>query len=75
MTKPLDEAIEAVRRLPPAAQDAIAKLLRDLVDDNDEPAEIPAEHQAAVIEGEAQVARGQFATDEQVAAAFRRFEP
>lgn len=73
MTKLLEQALEAVRRMPPDTQDAIAKFMLDLADE-DEPELIPAEHRAAVLEGLAEVERGEFATDEEVAAAFRRFE-
>ena len=68
MTKPLDEAFEAVRRLPTDAQDAIARMLRGITDDFDEEEEIPAEHLPAVLEGLAQAERREFLTDEQVRA-------
>ena len=40
----------------------------------DEPEEIEPAHLAAVLEGLAQVLRGEFATDDEVEAAFGRFE-
>lgn len=75
MTKLLEEALEAVRRMSPATQDGVAKLLLDIsANEEGEPDEVPSEHLAAVLEGEAQADRGEFATDESVAAAWRRFD-
>ncbi len=73
MTELLEQALEAIRRAPPRIQDEIAKFMLDMIDEGEE-REIPAEHLAAVQEGESQAARGEFATDEQVAATFRNFE-
>lgn len=39
-----------------------------------DPEEIDPAHMIAVLEGLAQAKRGEFASDEEVAAAFRRFE-
>lgn len=71
MTKLLQDALEAVFKAPPETQDAIARLMLDMAES--EPEAVPAEHLAAILEGEAQADRGEFATDEQVAEAFRRF--
>ena len=68
MTKLLEQALEAVRRMPPDAQDAIAKLLLDIADDEGEPEDIPPEHLPAVLEGLAEADRGEFLTDDQVLA-------
>jgi Ca2+-binding EF-hand superfamily protein len=73
MTELLEQALEAILRAPPRIQDEIAKFMLDMIDDGED-REIPAEHLAAVLEGEGQAARGEFATDEQVAAAFRTFD-
>ena len=72
MTQLLDRAVEAVRQMPPERQDAIAHFLLDLTDD-DAPEPLDAEDLAAVEEGLAQIERGEFATEEEVAAVFRRF--
>ncbi|MET0313508.1 MAG: hypothetical protein ABW275_03875 [Hansschlegelia sp.] len=72
MTKLLDEAIDAARRMSPDAQDAIGRFILENFDDG-QPEPIPAEHRDAVLEGLAQADRGEFATDEEVEAAFRRF--
>lgn len=43
--------------------------------EDDEREEVDAAHLAAVLEGLAQAKRREFASDEDVAAAFRRFDP
>ena len=74
MTKLLDQALEAVRRLPPAAQDDIARAMLQLAAGDNEPEEIDAAHLPAVLEGLAQAKRREFASDADVEAAFRRFD-
>jgi hypothetical protein len=70
----LDKALEAVRRLPPDSQDEIALAMLTLTGNEREPEEIDPGHPPAVLEGLAQARRRQFATDDEVEAAFRRFE-
>jgi hypothetical protein len=74
MTKLLEKALEAVRRLPPDSQDHIALAMLALTENEGEPEEIDSAHLPAVLEGLAQAKRRQFATDAEVEAAFRRFE-
>jgi predicted transcriptional regulator len=75
MTKLLEKALEAVRRLSPEEQDEIARTLLQLVgDDAGGPEAVATEHLAAVLEGLAQAQRGDFASDAEVEAAFRRFD-
>jgi hypothetical protein len=74
MTKLLEKALEAVRRLPPDGQDEIARAMLTLVGNDGEPEEIDPAHLPAVLEGLAQAGRRQFSTDAEVEAAFRRFE-
>jgi hypothetical protein len=74
MTKLLEKALEAVRRLPPDSQDEIALAMLTLTGNAGEPEEIDAAHLTAVLEGLAQAKRRQFATDDEVEAAFRHFE-
>jgi hypothetical protein len=71
MTKLLDKALEAVRLLPPGSQDKIARFMLALAGDEEEPD--PA-HVSAILEGIVEAKRGQFATDSEVDAAFRRFD-
>jgi hypothetical protein len=74
MTKLLEKALEAVRRLSPQEQDEIARTLLQLVGDAGEPESVAPEHLAAVLEGLAQARRRDFASDAEVEAAFRRFD-
>lgn len=74
MTDLLDRALEAVRRMPPAEQDSIAEAMLSLARIG-RPLDIEPEHRAAVMEGMAQAARGEFAAGDAgaiVAAAFAR---
>jgi hypothetical protein len=67
MTKLLDEAMTAVRRLPAATQDDIGRFLLDLASEAPlEPDEI-----AALDEAEAEIARGERAPAESVRAFWR----
>ena len=72
MTELLRQAAAALERLPPDRQDAIARVILLLVR-NDALAEIAPEDLPFVLQGLAEIARGEFATDEEVEAAFRRF--
>ena len=73
MTKLMEKALEAVRRLPPDSQDGIARAMLTLAGE-DEPEPIDAAHLSDVLESLAQAQRRRFATDAEVEAAFRRFE-
>jgi hypothetical protein len=74
MTKLLEHALEAVRRLPPDTQDEIARAMLQLAAGDGEPEQIDAAHLPAVLEGLAQANRRQFANDAEVENAFRRFD-
>jgi hypothetical protein len=73
MTKLLEKAVDAVRQLPADSQDEIAREMLYLVQANREPEQIDPDHLPDVLESLAQAKRGEFATDEEVKAAFRRF--
>jgi hypothetical protein len=73
MTKLLDEAVAAARRLPPEAQDDIARTVLGLVADERAPQAIEPDHLAGVLEGLEQARRREFASDEEIEARFRRF--
>jgi hypothetical protein len=73
MTKLLDRAVEAARRLPPDAQDDIARIVLRLTGADDEtPVPLTPEEQAAVATSKAAAGRGEFATDEQVRAVWTK---
>jgi hypothetical protein len=74
MTKLLQKALEAVRRLPQDSQDEIARVMLSLTGDREESAEVDPAHLPDVLESLAQAKRRQFATDAEVEAAFRRFD-
>lgn len=70
MTQLLEQAIETLRNLPPAAQDGIARLLLELgTEDSRRFVPMSAEEEATFDELIAQAERGEFVPDE-VAAAF-----
>ena len=74
MTKLLAEALDAVSRLSSESQDEIARAMLRLAEGDGEPEIIDPAHLPAVLEGLAQARAKQFATDEEVEAAFRRFD-
>ncbi len=74
MTKLLEKAIEAVRKLSVAEQDEIARAMLQLAKSDGEPEAVDASHLPAVLEGLAQAKRRVFVSDANVEAAFRRFE-
>ncbi|WP_026362765.1 hypothetical protein [Methylopila sp. M107] len=73
MTELLERAMEAMRQMPAAEQDSMAQAIlavaRGAALD-----EIATDHLPFVLEGLAQIERSEFATDEEVAEAFRSFE-
>ena len=74
MTKLFDKALEVIRQLPAERQDEIARAVLRLAGDLDEePQPIEPDDLSAVLEGLAQARRGEFASDEEIKAAFRRF--
>jgi hypothetical protein len=73
MTKLLEKALEAVRRLPPEGQDEIARAMLSLAGEDGVSEEVEPGDLPSVLEGLAQAKRREFATDEEVEAAFRRF--
>jgi len=74
MTKLLEKALEAVRRLPPDNQNEIARAMLSLAAGEAELEEIDPTHLAEVLESLAQAKRRKFASDAEVEAAFRHFD-
>jgi Ca2+-binding EF-hand superfamily protein len=74
MTKLLERALKVVQRLPSDSQDEIARAMLALAGSDGEPEAIDPAHLVDVLESLAQAKRRQFASDEEVHAAFRRFE-
>jgi predicted transcriptional regulator len=73
MTKLLDEAVEAVRRLPSAEQDDIARAIMRLAgSDLAAPVALSPDEREAIARSKAAAERGEFATDEQVRAVWAK---
>lgn len=73
MTKLLDRALEAARNLPDDAQDDIARVILQLAaSDETLPQALSEEERAAIAASKEAAACGEFATDEEVAAVWRK---
>ncbi len=73
MTKLLSQALEAVRALPPDAQDDIARIILQLAgSESAEPVPLTPDERAAIEASKAAASRGEFATDEQVRAVWAK---
>lgn len=68
MTKLLDQAVDAVRRLSPDEQDDIARALLRLAGSEVAAAPVSEEEREALARSKAAAARGDFATDQEVRA-------
>jgi hypothetical protein len=75
MTKLLDQALEAARSLSPEAQDGIARIVLQLAG-NDEalPVLLSPEERAAIEASKEAASRGDFASDKQVKAVWRKHD-
>jgi hypothetical protein len=73
MTELLEQAVEAVRRKPQEVQDEVARAMLSLIGDGG-PEPIDPDHRQAVQTGLGQLRRGEYASEEEVAAAFRSFD-
>jgi predicted transcriptional regulator len=72
MSKLLEEAINKVRELPEAEQDEAAEMLLSVASKRGGPIELDDETRAAVRQGREQARRGEFVSDEDMSAFFRR---
>ena len=66
MTKLLEHAVDTVRGLPAEVQDELARLLLQVAGEEQPVIRLTAEERADLAEADAEIARGEFATDEQV---------
>lgn len=74
MTHLLDQAFERVRALPPETQDEYARVLLRLAgDDEGDVYQLTPEEEADLIEAQAEMKRGEFATDEEVEAVLSKY--
>jgi len=74
MTKLLEKALEAVRRLPDDGQDEVARAMLALAGESSdsEPWPLTDEEREAIARSKAAAARGDLATDEQVRAVWAK---
>ncbi len=73
MTKLLDDALRTVRNLPPDEQDNIARAVLRLTGTDDEPpVALSTDERAAIAASNSAAARGEFASDEPVRAAWAK---
>jgi hypothetical protein len=72
MTKLLETAIEKVRELPAKDQDNVAMALLTLTGEDTPLIPLDEETRAAVRQGRAQARRGEFVSDDDMDAFFRR---
>jgi len=73
MTKPLEDAVEAARGLPAAAQYDIARVVLRLAGtDEAPPVALSSKERAAIANSKAAAIRGEFATDDQVRATWAK---
>ena len=66
MTKLLEHAVDSVRALPPEVQDELARLLLQVAGEEQPVIRLTPEERADLAEADAEIARGEFATDEQM---------
>jgi hypothetical protein len=74
MTTLLDRAMEAARGLSPEVQDEIARLVLTIAGGEGAPIALTAEERAAIATSRAAAARGEFATDNEVRAAWAKHD-
>jgi len=72
MKKRLEKAIEKIRELSEADQDEAADMLLLVAARNTEPIRLDDDTREAISEGRAQARRGEFVSDDDMAAFFKR---
>jgi hypothetical protein len=74
MIKALEDAIEKVSKLPEDRQAYVAEVLEQIAETGrDDVFVIPGDHLAGVLEGLAQADRGEFVSEEEVAALWKKY--
>ena len=74
MTRLLEQAVETVSALPADVQDEFARVLLRLIGVEQPPIALTPEEDADLAEAEAEVARGEMATDEEVRAMWAKYD-
>ena len=70
MTRLVDQAIEAIRKLPQGTQDELARFVLTVA--GDVPVPLTPDEAAAIAEAEAQIARGEGVTADRMDAFWRK---
>jgi hypothetical protein len=73
MTELLKQAFERVRALPPETQDDLARVLLRLAGNDEAVYQLTPEEEADLIEADAEIERGELASDEQVLAMWAKY--
>jgi len=73
MMKILEEAIEKVRKLPEERQAYAAEVLEQIAAAGSDVFPVPQGHRAAVLEGLGEAERGEFVSDEEMAALWKKY--
>ena len=66
MTKLLEHAVDSIRTLPAEVQDELARLLLQVAGEEQPTIRLTSEERADIADADAEIARGEFATDEQM---------
>ena len=72
MMKVLEDAIEKLRKLPEERQAYVAEVLEQIAAAGSDPFSVPEEHRAAVLEGLEHAERGEFVSDDEMAALWKK---
>ena len=72
MTELREQAIERIRALPPQTQDVVASVLLRLAGDEGPVHQVTPDEEADLAAADADIARGELGTDEQVRAVWAR---
>lgn len=72
MTRLLEQAFDKVATLPDAEQDELARVLLQLAGVDQPPIQLTPEEDAYLAEAEAEIARGEFASAEEVNAMWKK---
>jgi hypothetical protein len=72
MTRVLEDAIAKVRKLPEDRQAYVAEVLEQIAAAGSDLFTVPEDHRAAVVEGLEQAERGEFVSDDEMAALWRK---
>ncbi len=68
----LEQAIAKVRELPEADQDEVAEMLLSVAAKKAKPVKLDEETRSAILEGREQARRGEFVSDQDMAAFYKR---